>query len=211
MQNPSQDTVEVVNFFRRYRGDAEWNGDEIRDNFQNQTYQAPARVELPEQQQLDVWPAPKAVKAAKAPTQLEQDFLASTIPDLEDPTQTAFAGGAGNWKATKLLGAGGFGLVALWEYQGHANLPDQKYRQVVVKEVIGGDPVQRNMSSEYEILNELQKTGSAHISHVLADARPIDADAENVDKKWNRLIKRLILEYCPLGDMTALIERFQIL
>jgi hypothetical protein len=209
MQNPSEGTVEVVNFFRKYRGVAEWNDDEIKDNFQKQNYQPPARVQLSEPEQLDAWPAPKAVKAAKALTRAEQDFLASTIPDLEDPTKTAFGGGAGNWKATKLLGAGGFGLVALWEYQGPENVQDQKYRQVVVKEAMGGDPGQRNMSSEHRILKELQKTGSAHVSHVLVDAQPIDADSENIDKEWNGLIKRLILEYCPLGDMRALIERFQ--
>jgi len=211
LQNPSASTVEVVNFFRKYRGAPEWNDDEIEDNFQKQTYQPPAHVQLPEPQQLDAWPAPKAIKAAKAPTRTEQDFLASTIPDLEDPTQTAFAGGAGNWKATKLLGAGGFGLVALWEYQGPENVQGQKYHRVVVKEVMDGDPGQRNMSSEHRILKELLKTGSAHVTHVLADARAINADAENIDKEWNGLIKRLILEYCPLGDMRALIERFQIL
>ena len=87
----------------------------------------------------------------------------------------------------------------------------QKYHRVVVKEVMDGDPGQRNMSSEHRILKELLKTGSAHVTHVLADARAINADAENIDKEWNGLIKRLILEYCPLGDMRALIERFQIL
>ena len=211
MQNPSEGTVEVANFFWKYRGVAEWNDDEIRDNFQKQNYQPPARVQLPEPQQFDAWPAPKAVKAVKAPTRVEQDFLASTIPDLEDPTKTEFGGGAGNWKATKLLGSGGFGLVALWEYQGPANVQDQKYRQVVVKEAMGGDPGQCYMSSEHRILKELLKTGSAHVTHVLADARAINSGAENIDKEWNGLIKRLILEYCPLGDMRALIERFRIL
>jgi hypothetical protein len=211
MQTLSEATVEVINFFRKYRLAPEWNDDEIRDNFQKQSYQPPARVRLPEPQELSVWPAPKAIKAAKVLTQAEQDFLASTIPDLEDPTQTAFAGVAGNWKATKLLGAGGFGLVALWEYQGPANVQDQKYRQVVVKEIMSGDPGQRNMSPEYRILNELQKTGSAHVNHVLTRARPIDTDTENIDQEWDGLIKRLILEYCPLGDMSVLIQRFQIL
>jgi hypothetical protein len=212
LQNPSEDTVEIVNFFRKYRGVPEWNDDDIRDNFQKQNYQPPARVQLPEPPQVDVWPPPKAIKPAKVRTQAEEDFLASTIPDLEDPTETAFAGGPGNWKAIKILGAGGFGMVALWEYQGPENVPDQKYRQVVVKEVMGGDPKQRNMSKEHKILKQLHKTGSAHVSHELqTKARRINADAENIDKEWNGRIKRLILEYCPLGDMKGLIERFQAL
>jgi hypothetical protein len=58
-------------------------------------------------------------------------------------------------------------------------------------------------------MKQLEESGSPHINHILANARYINAQPGDVHEAWHGYVKRLILEYCPLGDLTQLIIRFQ--
>jgi hypothetical protein len=132
-QDFDEDLVSNINFFRSYRGVPRWAKDEVKGKYLQDDYQQPALFQ-PLPPHHNAWPAPPPLKAIAPLSQLQKDFLASTIPDLEDPTQVKLGGGVGNWGATKYLGSGSFGMVALWEYQGPAKAQDQKYHRVVVKE-----------------------------------------------------------------------------
>jgi hypothetical protein len=196
----------VANEFREYRGQPKWSDQELQAHWRAQDYQQPAPYQ-PAEPALNPWPAPPPPKAAVALTQLQKDFLASTIPDLENAENTAFAGGPGYWTGKKFLGKGGLGMVALWQYDGPAGDQNQKYRQVAVKEATGD--AARHMNSDNNIHRELTKTKSQHINHCLIRGRTVDPQAENLHPDWKGKVKRLILEYCPLGDVRQLIERFQ--
>jgi hypothetical protein len=207
-QDLDEDLASNINYFRSYRGVPRWAEDEIKDNYQREDYQQPA-VFQPQPPQPNAWPAPPPLKAIAPLSPIQKDFLASTIPDLEDAAQAKLGGGPGNWKATKYLGSGSFGMVALWEYEGPVNAQGQRHHRVVVKESTHDEPSQGCMSDDYRIMKQLEQSGSPHINHVLANARWIDAQPGDVDEAWDGYVKRLILEYCPLGDLKQLIIRFQ--
>jgi len=196
----------VANEFREYRGQPQWSDQELEAHWRARDYQQPAPYQ-PAEPGLNPWPAPPPPKAAVALTQQQKDFLASTIPDLEDAGNTAFAGGPRYWTGKKLLGTGGFGMVALWQYEGPAGDQSQKYHQVAVKEATGD--AARHLENDNMIHWELTKTKSQHVNHCLIQGRTVDHQAENLHPDWEGKVKRLILEYCPLGDVRQLIKRFQ--
>ena len=204
MSLPSEITAGIINKFRRYRGDLSWTPEEIRDKYQVEDLVPPPRFKPPRPEFTDLLPfAPAGVPA---PTQEELNFLNSAPPDLEDATQTGISGGPGNWRGKKFLGSGNFGRVGLWEYT-RKNPKDVPYRQVVVKESSEAIP-SVDLWQEGTFLTQLRDTKSQHIAHSLNDPLVVDAQAENIDPAWNNKVRRLIMEYCPVGDLTDLIERF---
>lgn len=206
MSLPTEITAGLINKFRRYRGDLSWTPQEIRDNYQVEDLVPPPRFKPPRPEFTDLQPL---LPPAPPPTQEELNFLNSAPPDLEDATQTGISGGPGNWRGKKFLGSGNFGRVGLWEYT-RKNLKDVPYRQVVVKESSEPIPID-DLSHEGTFLTQLMDTKSQHIAHRLNDPQVVDAQAENIDPAWNNKVRRLIMEYCPVGDLDVLTERFHIL
>lgn len=194
-------TAAIINKFRTYRGDISWTPEEIRDNYQVEDLVSPRRFKPPHPGFTDLLPLPPP--PANPPlSQEEQNFINSAPPDLEDATQTGISGGPGNWRGKKFLGRGNSGYVGLWEYT-----RKNPIRQVVVKEsseTIPGD----DLRHEGTLLTELRDTKSQHIVHILNDPQVVDAQAEHINPAWNNKVRRLIMEYCPVGDLTDLIERF---
>jgi hypothetical protein len=93
----------------------------------------------------------------------------------------------------------------LWEYTGK-NPKDVPYRQVVVKESSEIEP--GSLKHEGTFLAKLRGTKTQHIAHILNDSQVVNAQAENINAAWNNNVRRLILEYCPLGDLADLVTRF---
>ena len=81
---------------------------------------------------------------------------------------------------------------------------------MAVKESLINDPVCGSLDDDDAIGQQLLTTGSVHINHIILPGVPItDAVAEGLDDVWNGKMKRLIYEYCSLGDLNGLITTFQ--
>ena len=99
--------------------------------------------------------------------------------------------------------------MGLWEYRNPA-LPGQTVRQLVVKETTGNRPAVDNLDADDEYHQELRQTGSPHVNHTLVNGVVIgNAVAQDLPAAWNGHIRRLLMEYCPLGDLQGLLETFQ--
>jgi hypothetical protein len=107
----------------------------------------------------------------------------------------------------KLLGEGSYCKVGLWEYMHNDRKPGQLYHQVAVKEAINDDPSE-SLDYDNQIYQTLLKTGSAHVSQILAPGKPVDTAAEGLNMARDGKIRRLIMEYCTFGDLNGLINNF---
>jgi hypothetical protein len=206
MAFPTRNTADTINYFREYRGAARWTDQEIKDNYQTRNLIPPPLFKPPKTQYTPL--VPSFAQPARVLTQEEQGFLASTIPDLEDVAQTDITGGPGNWRGTKYLGSGSFGMVGLWEYQG-PNPKTTKRRYVVVKQSSTALP--GSMKKEGEFLIQLRVVGSPHIANVLNTPQTVNSQAENIDPAWDNQVRRLIMEYCSVGGLNGTLERFNTL
>ena len=107
------------------------------------------------------------------------------------------------WKATKVLGEGGFGEAVLWEYSG-SGLSKPPVKQVVVKtgrvsqfggpQSIVNNHARNKAKREGNVMKELAAQQSKHILRMYGDLTHDIADDEEVI--------RLFLEFCPGGDVS---------
>ena len=81
-----------------------------------------------------------------------QGFLLRAVPDLNP-----------HWKGTKLLGAGGFGKVGLFEYRGPPKENDMPVTRVAVKEIHKDSRPDLDLRDEGELLRKLGTTISPHV------------------------------------------------
>lgn len=108
------------------------------------------------------------------------------------------------WKGTKILGAGGQGIVGLWEWKGTGPSPMPPIRQIVVKKVTGND----TLNDEWETMLRLGNRGT-HTVRLIHPSSRAEGKRQRYDPVTGKLKgqKRLILEYCEGGDLDRLISR----
>ncbi|KAE9381091.1 kinase-like protein [Stipitochalara longipes BDJ] len=186
-----------VNYWARYRSPDPANyvdkfPGNVQLNFRRHNY-VPAQDDELEARDLD--PA-------------HRQFLDKHMPQLQDnPAEAPY------WKGTKYLGEGSFGQVGLWEFQ-HPDPKVEPYpaaRQVAVKE---GKMTQRafgnSLLRESNHHLDLRPGGSPHIVSMLLDPPPperiLGAD-EGLGPEWDGIVRRIYLEYCPLGTLDDLLVR----
>jgi hypothetical protein len=121
------------------------------------------------------------------------------------------------WLARKILGAGSYGLVRLWEYiGGKAKMPTH----MVVKQTV---PKKRyELASESKFLGLTTSTGTDHIVKLykgyhevegtgVTDKRGWDGLPFNSDDQWDEefTIARMYIEYCGGGDLSEWMKRIR--
>lgn len=94
------------------------------------------------------------------------------------------------------LGAGGFGDVGLWEYQGD-DAAAPAIKKAVVKQTVFDEEAE-DPYAEGNIQYAFSKTGSKHIVKTYGPPRLNFFDVKVV---------HLFLEYCPAGDLHQFLER----
>lgn len=98
-----------------------------------------------------------------------------------------------DWRGEKVLGAGGFGLVGVWEYT------DQQggQRRVVVKQSKGKN---NSLKGESKILSRVAETRTRHVVRILKkyhEERGTGSSTWDPEGEW---VSRIYLEYCQGGD-----------
>ena len=107
-----------------------------------------------------------------------------------------------SWRAKKVLGRGGQGIVGLWSYEG----PDRDHKgltEVAVKQSVAITPAGKfkaGLSREAQMLEYLRSTGSPHI--VKSYRHLYEEPGNNTMPLDAGIVHRLYLEYCPGGDLT---------
>jgi hypothetical protein len=192
-----------VNKFREHRGQVPLNR-AVLNYFGTRNYQYPnpPAVAVPS---FPGWQNLAVLEASTVPSKEEKDlrehFLEQIIPEITaDPAQRA------HWKGIKYLGGGGGGRVGLWEYTGPEDTA-RNFRRVAVKEVRVDDPDDPEMDSilqeahfeEGKRLERLQQ--AAQSSHIIT----LQAPLPKADVKGQGKVRRLVLEYCDMGDLQKLI------
>lgn len=119
-----------------------------------------------------------------------------------------------HWGSTKWLGEGGNARVGLWEHccrflPAPENIPMPPNTQIAVKEAktIAGARALKTEAAIYPKFNEI---GSEHIVEMVQDPEKVWEETiadEGLGPAWNNRIRRLFLEYCPLGTLHDLIDR----
>lgn len=99
-----------------------------------------------------------------------------------------------HWKGTRILGQGGFGVVGLWEYVGD-NPP--AVTKLAVKELNAG--VNGDLAAEGNFMMRLNTANSEHIVRLERDPVP--------EEGWDGRVRRLLMEYCPMGSLEGLLNR----
>ncbi|KAG9231903.1 kinase-like domain-containing protein [Amylocarpus encephaloides] len=117
-----------------------------------------------------------------------EQFLAQDIDELKKIAGTK---DTRIWTGKKLLGKGNMGVVGLWECSSRSEEETKKIPlKVAVKE-----PADDGDIDEEQMLKRLNTSNSPHIVRLFEPA------GRKRDKH------RLILEYCPLGDMQGLLKQ----
>ena len=113
------------------------------------------------------------------------------------------------WVGTKILGLGSFGVVGLWEYEGHASTTP-RITQVVVKmseaklpDFTEIQPFPKSKIDEGITLKRLAVCGSQHIVRIYGGNRLGDRFGEMGE------VVKLFLEYCPNGDMGIFLSKYE--
>jgi hypothetical protein len=193
-----------VNKFREYRGQVPLNR-AVLDYFGTRNYQYPnpPAVAVP---LFPGWQNLAVPEASPGPSQsekaLREHFLEQTIPEI-----TADAAQRAHWKGVKYLGGGGGGRVGLWEYSRPGETA-QDFKRAAVKEVRVDEPDDPELDSilqeahfeEGKRLERLQD--AAQSSHIIT----LQAPLPKADAKGKGKVRRLVLEYCDMGDLSKLID-----
>ncbi|KAG9232504.1 kinase-like domain-containing protein [Amylocarpus encephaloides] len=117
------------------------------------------------------------------------------------------------WYGVKVLGTGGGGKVGLWKYDGsfgRGDNPIKEHRQVVIKEVLNYYNSGKSLSVESSANDFFREIGPKHLAISLTPGRKLtkaDVVNEGLDASWRVEVRRLIYEYCELGDAWDLISR----
>ena len=195
---PTQQIVDNFNFWAKYRNQNAPNFDaqQIYDLLKA-PYVRPPPPDPPIVSKFTGWPAapgPRPPSPQIPAEQIqEQNFLSSHPPELASLQNATLAA---NWRGTKFLGRGGNGLVGLWEYSGpEANPPP--LRQVAIKQSLKPLP-DMSLENEARFIQILNQAGSDHF------VRQITPPQRNAAGH----VERLILEYCPMGDMFGMTDSF---
>lgn len=187
-----------INLFNEYRGQTPWTNSDFDKYWRTRSYKYPnpPAVAVPP---FHGWQNLAGPSASPVSSQREEAFLEQTIPEITaDPAKRA------QWKGIKYLGGGGGGRVGLWEYTGPGNTATNS-RRVAVKEVRVDDQewdsvFQEEHFKEGKRIERLQE--AAQSAHIITLQAPLPkADANGRGK-----VRRLVFEYCDMGDLKGLID-----
>ena len=143
------------------------------------------------------WPKPGPPLLPQTPSQ-NKPFLDKTIPELADwPNLTD----GKNWRGVKYLGEGGNAQAGLWSYTGPIVDGQPVARDVVVKELFANKSKDVGLRYEGWHMNEISQNGAQHVVKLLRDPFKTTGAVEGLGPEWDGKVRRLILEYCSLGDL----------
>ncbi|KAE9368345.1 kinase-like protein [Stipitochalara longipes BDJ] len=198
---PSQRAIDNCNFWETYRNanpqllNAQQLSDQLKIN-----YVAPPDPPPPAVPQFAGWgavaPPPDPAAPTPAENVLREAFLKSQPAELDTWQEAAQVA---NWRGTKLLGSGSGGLVGLWEYTARRIAGRPIHKEVAVKESSRKPLQDIDMEVEATKLEALVTVGTEHVTKLLV--APVHRNAGG-------FVERLILEYCPMGDLFSVRRRF---
>ncbi|PMD38033.1 kinase-like protein [Hyaloscypha variabilis F] len=143
------------------------------------------------------WPKPGPPLLPQTPSQ-NKPFLDKTIPELAGwPNLTD----GKNWRGVKYLGEGGNAQAGLWSYTGPIVDGQPVARDVVVKELFANKSKDVGLRYEGWHMNEISQNGAQHVVKLLRDPFKTTGAVEGLGPEWEGKVRRLILEYCSLGDL----------
>ncbi|CZT46777.1 uncharacterized protein RSE6_07265 [Rhynchosporium secalis] len=128
------------------------------------------------------------------------------------PSRPDFPGNPAHWTGVKILGAGAFGEVSLWEWNKPAGVVAPPVPKIAVK--TAATPAAGSiLHEEGQVMNGLNMANSAHIVELIVNP-PVDvtlasAAAEGLPVGWvtaTPRVRRLIMEYCDQGSLRELIR-----
>ncbi|KAH8598920.1 hypothetical protein B0O99DRAFT_30463 [Bisporella sp. PMI_857] len=103
-----------------------------------------------------------------------------------------------NWKGKKVLGMGGQGVVGWWTYEG-SDRDSKALVDIVVKQASATGPG-GGLAGEAKLLDILRHTGSPHVLKMYKNL--FQDEGEGVMPEFDTgLVHRILLEYCPGGDL----------
>jgi len=199
----SDQLVEEVNFWRQYRNEKALvlTKAEVRDYYRLHKYlETSPPGPTPK---FPGWPPQTPLSPPQIPSQ-KQPFLDKTIPELADwPNSTDGT----KWKGIKYLGEGGFAQAGLWSYTGLIIDGKPTARDVVVKELFANKGQDAGMGEEAMLMSTFFKYESQHVVRLVKNPVKTTGAIEGLGSEWDGKVRRLIMEYCSLGDLYDLIDR----
>ncbi|KAG4436509.1 hypothetical protein IFR05_008015 [Cadophora sp. M221] len=160
------------------------------------TVHHPARIRPPKQRRR---PRLKFPLRTSNPKGAQKVFMEAGYLPIGAPT------GEANWRAVKVLGQGGGGVV-LWEYNGPLPAPQIQKLAVKNKVGLGGN----FLLNEGNCMARLTASPTEHIVQLIVNppARLTAADcvAEQLPLAWTGVVRRLVMEYCPQGSLKRLLD-----
>ncbi|PVH77351.1 hypothetical protein DL98DRAFT_534802 [Cadophora sp. DSE1049] len=158
-------------------------------------------------------PMTRALINVNPPPETAAEFLDRIVLILKNLRPRFAPRGIGekatNWKGVKILGKGGSATVSLWEWSSRAKTrPTIDQKRIAVKSITNAVP---DLEDEGNFMVALGRARSQHIARILAPPNTLtreDCAREGLDvATWEGIVKRLILEYYPLGTLRDLKKR----
>ncbi|KAE9368346.1 hypothetical protein N431DRAFT_512402 [Stipitochalara longipes BDJ] len=199
----TEQIIKEVNYFRQYRNPKAkpLNAQEVRDYYRLHKYLEISPPGSPPK--FPGWPKPGPSPPPQVPSH-NQPFLDKTIPELASwPNLTD----GKKWKGIKYLGEGGNAQAGLWSYTGPVVNGLPKARDVVVKELFANKARDDGLRYEARHMRALSRYDSQHVVKLLRDPFKTTGAIEGLGPEWDGIVRRLILEYCSLGDLYDLKDR----
>jgi len=101
----------------------------------------------------------------------------------------------------RILGRGSFGAVGMWEYQG-PNPQRLPQIQLAIKQLSLDS--KDSLEGEARLMQLLGRNQSRHVLRLVRDTPDIIGPEI---PKWENRVRRLIMEFCPSGDLFKLLYR----
>ena len=142
------------------------------------------------------WPPQRPLPPPQTPTS-NQPFLDKPIPEIAAWPNSKEGT---KWKGVKYLGEGGYAQAGLWRYSGPIVDGKPSAREVVVKELFA-NKAKIGMGMEAQYMSAFFDSNAQHVVRLLVSPVKTTGAIEGLGNEWDGKVRRLIMEYCSLGDL----------
>ncbi|KAH7319022.1 kinase-like domain-containing protein [Rhexocercosporidium sp. MPI-PUGE-AT-0058] len=114
-------------------------------------------------------------------------------------------GAVANWTPIRILGSGGGGAVALWEWSGPAAMAPAQTK-IAVKNTLAPS---KNLNEEGRVMAVVGASLSEHVARLIVPPEiltPAICTARGLSHTWDNVTRQLIIEYCPQGTLDDLLD-----